>query len=221
MTREQLLRVSDGFFEGGAEPDEEYQAWVEQYRALTAQEYAELKELIWGRASRGGGFLTLYIFLVVSGPAALCALAGCAGGLAYLAWLFRDVDAVTVETRSHVFEADEIDNAWLRRGAKLVAAYRHGVNARLVVPVALAAGIWAWNHAAPAPLTNAEEGCVLLGFLSHKAGTVSLLWDEYKPKTLSRDELRRQETGGRPSLPTLPDDPEVEFKDDRVNRLRY
>ena len=90
MTREQLMRMSDGFFEGGLEADEDYLAWVDEYRALTAQEYADLKELIWSRASRGGGFLTLYIFLVVSGPAPLCTLCGCAGGLLYLSWLFRD-----------------------------------------------------------------------------------------------------------------------------------
>lgn len=87
-------------------------------------------------------------------------------------------------TRSWVFEAQQVENVVLRRAAQLVAAYRHAWNPRLVVPVALGAGVYAWNHfVSPGrPLSVAEEGCLLAGFLAYKPSLLLLLWDAYKPK---------------------------------------
>ena len=65
-----------------------------------------------------------------------------------------------------------------------------------------------------------DEGCLLLGFLCYKSGFVLLLWDDYKPKVKTMEDLQREKVGPRPSLPDLGDDPDVEL-DERVKRLRY
>ena len=70
--------------------DPEYAAWVSACKAETMREYQELKDTIWWRTARGGGLLTTYLFLVLSGEAALCSLVGMGASLVYLSWLYSD-----------------------------------------------------------------------------------------------------------------------------------
>ena len=59
------------------------------------QEYLELKRFLLRRTQRFATFLTVYIFLVAAGKAALCAAVGGASAYIYVAWLCRDVDNVS------------------------------------------------------------------------------------------------------------------------------
>lgn len=76
----------------------------------------------------------------------------------------------------------QIDNALLRRLAKLGAAYRAALRPRLLVLVGVAALIAAYNKAAPEPLPLVYEGCILGGFLSYKVALLVKLFDELSPK---------------------------------------
>lgn len=77
---------------------------------------------------------------------------------------------------------EQIDNLWLRRAAKVGAAYRTALRPRLLVLVGLAAALGAYNAAAPEPLPVVYEGCLLGGFLSYKVALLVKLFDELTPK---------------------------------------
>lgn len=78
----------------------------------------------------------------------------------------------------------QIENPWLRRAAKLAAAYRAALRPRLLVPVGLAAAIGAWNRLSGAPLPLLYEGCIAGGFLAYKGALLAKLLDELLPKSL-------------------------------------
>lgn len=76
----------------------------------------------------------------------------------------------------------QIENPLLRRGAKLVAAYRSALRPRLLVLIGLAALMGLYNRAAAEPLPLVYEGCVLGGFLSYKLALLVKLFDDLTPK---------------------------------------
>jgi hypothetical protein len=78
---------------------------------------------------------------------------------------------------------------WLRQGAKLTAAYQQALKPRLLVLVAMAATLGAYNQFAEEPLPLVYQGCTLGGFLSYK---IALLLELFQQNTVKvRGALRR------------------------------
>mmetsp|Transcript_5988 Transcript_5988/g.15416 ORF Transcript_5988/g.15416 Transcript_5988/m.15416 type:complete len:233 (-) Transcript_5988:181-879(-) len=87
-----------------------YQIWLENTQRDGAEAYEKLKTTLLKRTQRGGTFLTLYIFLIVNSPAALCTMLGAAGSYLYLWLLIKDVDGRDVEdgASTRVLDAEEV-----------------------------------------------------------------------------------------------------------------
>ncbi|DBA93920.1 hypothetical protein WJX82_005828 [Trebouxia sp. C0006] len=147
-----------------------------------AIQYQQLKKEMLGRTQRFGGLLAAYLFLTVSGQAALCALLGSGAGYAYLVLLQQQVDSVTPTDAVPIWEAEDNIQGFARPFAIAIAAYRAGLRARLLVPVGLGACVWACNQSGLHTVTRVEEGCLILGFLSFKAALLLNVWDSLKPK---------------------------------------
>jgi hypothetical protein len=69
-----------------------------------------------------------------------------------------------------------------RNAAKLVAAYRHALQPRLLVPCGLALAMATWNQVSGAPLDVIHEGCLLGGFLTYKVPLILKIADDNVPK---------------------------------------
>jgi len=108
-------------------------------------------------------------------------LAGAAGSSLYVSLLIRDVDGVQPTDSVPIWEANRIESPLLRRLAKIAASYRAALRPRLLVPLALALGVAAFNAAAPEPLPLVDEGCVLAGFLSYKVALLIKVADAQWP----------------------------------------
>lgn len=146
------------------------------------EEYSSLKKKLLSTTGSSAGLFALYLFLTIDGEAALCSLLGSAFGVAYLLWLFRDVDNVKPTDKVPMQEAEDLSIPYLRGAAKVVAGYRQALQPRLLVPTALAVGIAVYNKLAPEPLELFYQGCLLAGFLTYKAGLVSKIFDDVTPK---------------------------------------
>lgn len=155
------------------------------------QEYAALKERLLRGARTAGGVVGLYLLFAVDGEAALCALVGAAAGYGYLLLLIRDVDAVTGETEVPLWQAEALEAPGpVVAAAKLAAAYRHALQPRLLVPVALAATLAGVAAVAGGPVERLDAGCLLLGFLCYKGGLLGKLWEDLAPKAYGSGRTR-------------------------------
>lgn len=164
------------------EPEEEILPPTAEQTKQYALQYQQLKREMLGRTQRFGGFLAAYLFLTVSGQAALCALLGSTASYAYLSLLQNHVDSVSPTDAVPIWEAEDNVQGFARPFAIVIAAYRAGLRLRLMVPVGLGAGVWACNHSGLYTVTRTEEGCLVLGFLSYKAALLLNVWDSLKPK---------------------------------------
>lgn len=97
------------------------------------QEYLELKQFLLKRTQRFGTFLTVYVFLVAAGKAALCAGIGATAAYVYTAWLCRDIDNVTGDDDVPMRRAAALRNPLQRRLAKASAGLRQQAQPRLLV----------------------------------------------------------------------------------------
>eukprot|EP00878_Enallax_costatus_P037279 GHUV01042097.1.p1 GENE.GHUV01042097.1~~GHUV01042097.1.p1 ORF type:complete len:207 (+),score=71.64 GHUV01042097.1:1019-1639(+) len=147
------------------------------------QEYAALKQQLLNNTRTSGGAIGLYLLLTVNGAAALMAMLGSAASYAYFSWLCRDVDSVKPTDTVPIWEANKIENPWLRKAAKLKAAYQKALQPRLLVPVALGCFVGVYGRVTGEPLDLVYSGCLLLGFLSYKAALVVKLVDDLTPKS--------------------------------------
>uniref|UniRef100_A0A061QQQ0 Uncharacterized protein n=1 Tax=Tetraselmis sp. GSL018 TaxID=582737 RepID=A0A061QQQ0_9CHLO len=193
----------------------EYVAWLQSMKQQSDESYATLKSALLMRTRRSGTLLTLYIFLVVSSPAAFCTMVGAATSYLYMLLLMADVDSRSVRDTNLIMEAEREDNRVRRLMLRAVGAYVEALRPRLLLPVALAAGAWYYNEASGSSIGVTEEGCLFLGFCSYKLGLIVELWESVKPRPKSRDELMRQE---RPMLRQLEDVEDVrpDLKDERL-----
>eukprot|EP00192_Tetraselmis_astigmatica_P021331 CAMPEP_0117652974 /NCGR_PEP_ID=MMETSP0804-20121206/2935_1 /TAXON_ID=1074897 /ORGANISM="Tetraselmis astigmatica, Strain CCMP880" /LENGTH=267 /DNA_ID=CAMNT_0005459101 /DNA_START=94 /DNA_END=896 /DNA_ORIENTATION=- len=197
------------------EYDMNYQAVARQDEGIASEEgYLALKDALFKRTQRGGTFLTLYVFVIVSSPAALCTMIGAATSYLYLFLLTLDVDSRSIEDCNLVMEAEEIESPVGRSLSKALGAYSQALKPRLLLPVALAAGAWWFNQNSETPLGLVEEGCLFLGFSSYKLALVVEVWESLKPRPKTREELDRQE---RPMLPELEDIEDIrpDLKDEK------
>jgi len=154
-------------------------------------EYAALKQRLLRGARTAGGVVGLYLLFAVDGEAALCALVGAAAGYGYLLLLMRDVDAVSGDDEVPLWQAEALDAPGpVVAAAKLVAAYRHALQPRLLVPVALAATLAGAAAVAGGPVERLDAGCVLLGFLCYKGGLLGKLWEDLAPKAYGSGRTR-------------------------------
>ena len=164
--------------------------------------YAALKDRLARRSRKAGAGLAAYLFLTVSGEAAAAALVGTAASALYLTLLFRDADALNLDSRVPLMAAQAETDPWLRKIKVVGAAYWHALaNPRLAVVVGLAGAVaagGALTGRAPGDPPLLEAGCLLLGFLSYKIALVLELWDDLKPKI-------DPEAGLRPPRPTIVD----------------
>ena len=152
-------------------------------RAASLADYASLKARLASRARQTGAGLARYLFLTVSAPAAAATLVGTAAGSAYLALLFRDVDALDVDTPVPVMAAREVEGAPLRAAALAVAGLATGLKPRLLLYVALGAAYGAYNAANPGdPLPLTVAGGAALGFGSYKGPLLVELYDALRPR---------------------------------------
>ena len=178
-------------------------ATLASIRSAGMEEYAVLKRRIGANARRTGASLAGYLFLTVSPAAAAATLTGTAAGSLYLAWLARDVEAITPDTRVPVMAAQAVESPALRKAALLLASLATGLTPRLSIYVGLAAAWAAWNAAHPeAPLDLVIAGGAALGFGSYKGALIWELYECYRPRVDPDAGLRRE----RPVL----DLPEVE-----------
>ncbi|MEW5313649.1 MAG: hypothetical protein WDW38_005200 [Sanguina aurantia] len=123
------------------------------------KEYEEMKESLLGNTRKIGGGLAGYLLLTVNSKAALCALLGAAASSLYLQWIYRDVDNVKITDVVPMRQAEMVDGKVLKFFAKILAAYRHALNPRLLV-----------------------LGCILGGFLSYKIALIIKLADDLSIK---------------------------------------
>lgn len=170
--------ASDNSLDSDAAVEVPTPAQAQQY----AEQYTKLKQEMLGRTQRFGGLLGAYLFLTVSGEAALCSLLGSAASYAYLTLMQQQVDSVSPTDEVPIWEAEDNVEGFARPFAIGLAGYRAGFRPRLLIPIGLAAGIWACNHFGWHTLSRMEEGCLLLGFLSFKAALFLAVWDSLKPK---------------------------------------
>eukprot|EP00884_Botryococcus_braunii_P022578 jgi/Botrbrau1/9003/Bobra.0148s0106.1 len=163
--------------------------------------YEDLKELLRRRTQRFGVGFAAYLFLTVSGEAALAALLGTAASLAYLTWLMRDVDAINEDSEVPLMAARQVEQQPLRTVAIGFAAYRHALQPRLLMLILLGAGVGAYNNFAADPLPPVVDLSLFVGFLSYKVALLLVMWDDLKPK-FDPNLLSRPQ---RPQLPVLDD----------------
>lgn len=83
----------------------------------------------------------------------------------------------------------QIENVWLRRAAKLAAAYQKALTPRLLVPLALGCMMGVYSKATGERPDLLYSGSMLLGFLSYKVALIVKLVDDLTPK-VSRGEWR-------------------------------
>ncbi|KAL3144325.1 hypothetical protein ABBQ32_004086 [Trebouxia sp. C0010 RCD-2024] len=133
-----------------------------------ALQYVQLKKEMLGRTQRFGGLLGAYIFLTISGEAAFCSLLGSAASYAYILLIQQHVDSILPTDDVPIWEAEDNVEGLARPFAIGLAGYRAGLRPRLLIPVGLAAGIWACNQCGWHSVTRVEQGCLVLGFLSFK-----------------------------------------------------
>ncbi|CAG9464486.1 unnamed protein product [Pedinophyceae sp. YPF-701] len=204
----------------------DYNLWVKESAARTMEDYKAEKDVLFRRTAKFGGGLALYIALVVSPESALCTLCGLAGSLAYLQLLYLDIDGVKGDDPTPIFDVEEnVPAGPLRIVSKVAVGLTYSLNRRLLVPAALAAGCWAFNEAA-APdayhLSLVDEGCVLGGFLAYKASLVVELYNAYKPRVKTMEEIRGP--GPRPVIQNDLEDIDdlgIEYKDERVKKIKF
>jgi hypothetical protein len=75
---------------------------------------------------------------------------------------------------------------WLRRAAKVAAAYRKALNARLLLPASLGLLLAGYDAVAGERLPLLYTGCLLLGFLSYKGALITKLVIDLSPKVCVR-----------------------------------
>ncbi|KAK9916142.1 hypothetical protein WJX75_009264 [Coccomyxa subellipsoidea] len=173
---------------------------LQQDQAESLEEYAELKDLLLKRTQRAGAFLAGYLFLTVSGPAALSTLVGTAGSYAYLRWLIHDMDGLSEDMVVPFRDARAQPGGPVQTAALGFAAYRQALRPRLLVAVVLAAAVAAFNTVSETPLGRVEQACLLAGFLSYKAALLLNVWDSLRPR-VDPEVIRRPR---RPELAVLP-----------------
>lgn len=173
---------------------------LQQDQAQSLEEYAELKDLLLKRTQRAGAFLAGYLFLTVSGPAALSTLVGTAGSYAYLRWLIHDMDGLSEDMVVPFRNARAQPAGPVQTLAFGFAAYRQALKPRLLVAVVLAGAVGAFNTLSETPMGRVEQASLLAGFLSYKAALLLNIWDSTKPK-VDVDGARRPK---RPELAVLP-----------------
>lgn len=175
----------------------------EAMRLEGMKEYEEMKELLLGRTWKFGALFSVYLLLVVNGDAAVLQLVGSSVGYLYLRLLMKEVDEITPDTEIPMMNAEEIEVAFARNLSKLGAAYKQAARARLLLPVALAAGCSVWNAINPdAQIGIVEEGCLIGGFLGYKISLFLKIYDDLKPRLMTQEELMR---ASRPVLEDLED----------------
>lgn len=76
----------------------------------------------------------------------------------------------------------QIESPWLRRAAKLAAAYRKALQPRLLVPIGLGCLIGVYNRVTGDTAPVLYSGCLLLGFLSYKLALITKLVSDLAPK---------------------------------------
>lgn len=181
-----------------------------------AMQYQELKDEMLGRTQRFGAFLAAYLLLTVSGPAALAALIGSSASYAYLILLQQQIDAVLPTDSVPIWDAEDNVEGFARPFAIGAAAYRAALRPRLLVPVGLAAGVWACNFSGLHTVTQTEEGCLVLGFLSFKAALLLNVWYVLKPRYDS-DALKRPK---RPVQDNFGEQPDISDVMDNIASVR-
>jgi hypothetical protein len=179
---------------------------LEAARQRGMDEYAELKAVLLRRTWRFGALFAGYLALSVSAESAAAELVGAAAGYAYMLLLIRDADALTPESSVPLKAAQAVEPAPARAVAKLIAAYRHALSPRLLIPAALIAGAAAWNAAAaPADQIGLlEQGCALGGFASYKVALLLKTYDDLKPRAKTDEEMMQ---ALRPRLAKVEDVP--------------
>ncbi|CAK0774363.1 hypothetical protein CVIRNUC_004161 [Coccomyxa viridis] len=165
------------------------------------QQYAELKQHMLARTGRFGALLSGYLFLAVSGPAALAACVGTAGSWAYLRLLINDMDNVSESSMAPFRMAQAQPQGPVRLLLLGFASYRQALKPRLLIIVGLTAALAFYNSAAEHKIGLVEESALFAGFLSYKASLLLEIWDSTKPK-FDPELLGRQP---RPQLRNLPD----------------
>ena len=168
-------------------------------------EYRELKQMLLRRTWKFGALFSVYMFIVLPGSnASLMELFGAAAGYGYLLLLMNHVDSYNEDSDSPIFEAERIDSPLLRNLAKVGIGYRYSLNPRLLIPIGLAMGCFAYNRVlgSETPLGLVEEGCLLGGFLGYKVALITKVYDDLKPKVLSAEELMKEK---RPYLVQMED----------------
>ncbi|BDA44045.1 hypothetical protein COCOBI_05-2290 [Coccomyxa sp. Obi] len=173
---------------------------LRQDQAESLEEYAELKDLLLKRTQRAGAFLAGYLFLTVSGTAALSTLVGTAGSYAYMRWLIHDMDGLSEDMVVPFRNARAQPAGPVQTLALGFAAYRQALKPRLLVAVVLAAAVAAFNTLSETPMGRVEQASLLAGFLSYKAALFLNLWDSVKPK-VDVDAIKKPK---RPELAVLP-----------------
>eukprot|EP00798_Chlamydomonas_sp_ICE-L_P006597 gene6596-3253_t len=161
-------------------------------------EYKDLKDSMMDTTRKSGGIMAAYFLVTVDGQAALSVLIGMAFGMLYLLALFRDIDNVKGTDEVPMIKAMRVESLLGRNLAKWAASYYHALKPRLLIPVALAAGMAAYAQATGEPLSNVYEGGLLLGFLSYKGSLISMVAEDLLPKSAT-------EPSSRPTIEKLED----------------
>eukprot|EP01025_Chloroclados_australasicus_P038001 TRINITY_DN3889_c0_g1_i1.p2 TRINITY_DN3889_c0_g1~~TRINITY_DN3889_c0_g1_i1.p2 ORF type:complete len:242 (+),score=27.62 TRINITY_DN3889_c0_g1_i1:65-790(+) len=161
---------------------EQEDAEILQIKQQSDKEYGELRKSIIRNTQRAGGILTVYVYLVFNAKTAFCCMAGSIASYLYVLLLVNDVDSLKKEDISTWLEINKMRQSPQKTLMKAVSSYSISLKPRLLVPIALAMGIWAYNQNAEEPLSIVNEAAVLAGFLAYKGSLILRLWTELKPK---------------------------------------